>query len=279
MKFEIMAVATALAVAAPAVAQTAPVITVTPTLAPNAFGSPSYTSWVSNSIYAQEHNLTSYGTANSPTHYQAQNVVGAAESIVTGFPSWKGSADPGTAYGSQYANELGNRMLFGVEINGNGTQFSLSNLSFQAVSSDSGNALGFAFGTGSYSYSDQYVGFLKGADGILFTADDVLITSGANTQLVDGLIGRGSGASLAAYCDGCTTAQQQQAINDAASYFTAPTTFTGTYSLSGATGSNSFTILPAAAAVPEPASWAMMMMGVGVLGGALRRRRTVVAFA
>jgi hypothetical protein len=34
-----------------------------------------------------------------------------------------------------------------------------------------------------------------------------------------------------------------------------------------------------AAAVPEPASWAMMVGGFGVVGGALRRRSTKVSFA
>ena len=32
------------------------------------------------------------------------------------------------------------------------------------------------------------------------------------------------------------------------------------------------------ASVPEPASWAMMLVGFGALGGVLRRRRTTVAF-
>ena len=31
------------------------------------------------------------------------------------------------------------------------------------------------------------------------------------------------------------------------------------------------------AAVPEPASWAMLVAGFGIMGGAMRRRRTVVA--
>ncbi|MBC9031812.1 PEP-CTERM sorting domain-containing protein [Sphingomonas sp. JC676] len=32
----------------------------------------------------------------------------------------------------------------------------------------------------------------------------------------------------------------------------------------------------AAGAVPEPASWAMMMLGIGAVGGAMRRRRSAV---
>ena len=34
-----------------------------------------------------------------------------------------------------------------------------------------------------------------------------------------------------------------------------------------------------AAAVPEPATWAMMIGGMGLAGGAMRRRRTAVSFA
>ena len=34
-----------------------------------------------------------------------------------------------------------------------------------------------------------------------------------------------------------------------------------------------------AAAVPEPASWAMMLGGFGLIGGAMRRRRTLIRFA
>ena len=36
---------------------------------------------------------------------------------------------------------------------------------------------------------------------------------------------------------------------------------------------------PAFNAVPEPASWAMMFAGFGLVGGALRRRRVRVAYA
>lgn len=39
--------------------------------------------------------------------------------------------------------------------------------------------------------------------------------------------------------------------------------------------------LPAAAAVPEPATWGMMILGMGLIGGAMRRKkvRTAVSFA
>lgn len=35
----------------------------------------------------------------------------------------------------------------------------------------------------------------------------------------------------------------------------------------------------ATAAVPKPATWAMMLLGVGMIGGGLRARRRSVAFA
>jgi hypothetical protein len=38
-------------------------------------------------------------------------------------------------------------------------------------------------------------------------------------------------------------------------------------------------VLASTASVPEPASWAMMIGGLGVVGAAMRRRRAVVAFA
>jgi hypothetical protein len=39
------------------------------------------------------------------------------------------------------------------------------------------------------------------------------------------------------------------------------------------------TVTPNVAAVPEPATWATMMLGFGLAGAAIRRRRTSVAFA
>lgn len=49
----------------------------------------------------------------------------------------------------------------------------------------------------------------------------------------------------------------------------------------GPTALTSFTLTPVAAAVPEPASWAMMLGGFALAGMALRRRqtRTAVTFA
>jgi hypothetical protein len=243
-------------------------ITVTPALAPNAFGSPSYAGWVDNAISALRTGATSAGTSGTPTYYQAQNVVDGRQTIVTGFPSWLGQADPGTVFGPAFANELGNRMHFGLYINGNGTQFSISQLSFSASSNDPANLLGFGFNQGDYDYNAGYVGILKGSDGMLGTADDVYITSGANTQLVDALVGRGSGNSQDAYCSGCSIADQQAAIDEGFAKLQGITEFTGTYTLGNDSGSGTFEIT---GTTPEPSTWLLMFSAIPAIR-LLRRR-------
>ena len=190
----------------------------------------------------------------------------AAEAIVTGFNSWMGIANPA----SPYQSELGNRMLFGVLINGQGTPFSISQLSFSATSTD-GNGLAFGFGAGSYNYSLDYQGILFGADGLLGGGDYSFVTSGPNTQLVDGLVGRGSGNSYAAYCSPCTAAEQQAAIDAAAAAVAFQ--FTGTYLLGETTGSGTFNV----SAVPESSTWAMMILGFAGVGCLIYRRRNQAA--
>jgi hypothetical protein len=66
----------------------------------------------------------------------------------------------------------------------------------------------------------------------------------------------------------------------------APTLLTGEFLLSDIPPNGSplqpnyrLTVSALTSAVPEPASWAMMIAGFGVVGGALRRRRVSVRFA
>jgi hypothetical protein len=250
-------------------------ISVTPSVAPNAFGSPSYAAYVTNAVGALHDGDLTRGDPTSPTYYQAQSNVQPNQVIVTSFPSWLGLADPGANFGPNFANELGNRMLFGLKIDGDGQQFSIDQLSFTAQSNDPGDTLGFGFGPGSYTYSLDYEGVLAGADHTLWTADDLFVTSGLASQMVDGLVGRGSGNSFANNACGCVTVTDQQAAIDAVANFAGyPTQFTGTYSLGDDTGSGTFNI---GGAVPEPSTWALAVLGFGATGAMLRRRRSLGA--
>jgi hypothetical protein len=245
-------------------------IGVTPSSGPNGNGSPNYSGYAGNAIYALENGLASYGNPSSPSYYtQAPAVMSVLNNIVTGFPSWNGVANPSGAY----ASELGNRLLFGLDVRGNGTKISIDQLSF-VMSSTDGNTLGFSFVLGSYAYSSQYVGWNYGADGIRGNADDVFITSGAASQQVDELVGRGSGNAWAVYV-GDYPGTLQDGINQAAADLgSSPIDFTGTYTLGGVQGSATVTLEP----VPEPTTFiagALLLLPFGASTvRILRRNRT-----
>jgi hypothetical protein len=267
----------------------APTIVVTPWTAPNVFGSnASFDAAADNQFNALRTGASSAGTPNTPSYYQAiTGPVSYGNIIATNFNSWQGNASPA----AQYSAELGNRIHYGLFINGNGSQFSISQLSFAFDGDGANNYFDFNFGTGyqygAYNYDGGgnyggYVGILKGLDGVVGTSDDVFITSGADTQLVDALIGRGSGMADAVYCgavpdtSGPCGAANQSYIDNEIAFIKADgfTQLKGTYSLVNTNVSGSATVVFAAAGVPEPATWAMMILGFGFIGASLRRRRS-----
>jgi len=265
-----------------------PTIEVIPSLAPNAYGSPSYAQYVSNATYAIQHGLSTYGDQNLPSYYQAApSTLLVSQNIVTGFSSWNGVASPGGAF----ASELGNRLSFGLLILGNGTKFSISQLSFDAVSTDTAtpDSLGFGYSAGpnGYGYSSGYVGIIYGSGGQSDTgAGYTYITSGDNTQLVDEVVGRGSGNAWAAYSNDLGGTTLQDKIDNAvANVGPTPFNFTGTYTLNGfaapITGSATVEFVPGlspqdAPPVPEPITMAGLLLGVGALGRYWSRKRQVV---
>jgi hypothetical protein len=246
-------------------------IVVTPNSAPNGFGSPSYNGWVSNAITALENGYSSYGTPGTPEYYtKAPAQMSLKDNIVTGFSSWKGVAEPG----GSFASELGNRLLFGLHIVGDGVQqFSISQLSFVMDSTDADNSLDFTFAQGAYAYSNQYVGINWGADRVKGGGDDFVVTSGANTQLVDEIVGRGSGNAWAVYDTDPGATRQEKIDLAVASIQQTPFDFIGTYKLdlgsSAVMGSGSVQFN----AVPLPAAaWGGMAL-IGAVG-AVRKVRS-----
>jgi len=240
-------------------------ITVDTWLAPNAFGSPSFSGAEANAVQGMMNG--GVATGSGPTAFTPQSNVTSAQGVVTNFNSWMGVAGPTGAYSA----ELGNRMTFAVSaISDPANMFSISQMSFNATSTDPSNALAFSNAAGVYNYGSGYVGVLYGANGVLGGGDDTFITSGPNTQLVDAIFGRGSGNSFAALCSACTVSEQQAAIDAVAAYPGSPFQFTGTYTIGADSGSGTFNI----AAVPESSTWAMMLLGFAGLGFMGYRRKS-----
>jgi len=253
-------------------------IQVFPSPAPNAFGSPSWNpGYVQNALNALENGLSSVGNpATSPTAYYQVTTETDRNNIVTSFPSWQGFANPGAMFGAAFANELGNRLHFGVHILGNGTQFSLSGLAFDMESTDPGDIFQFVgdFSTPSDVYSSTRIGINYGPDHIKGTPDDVRITSGPATQVVDEIVYVGVGNALAngGACTGSNQATMDcvKAFYDSISPFNITTTYTLKDANGGTLGTGSASVL-FPASVPEPATWGLML--VGFAGLALKRFR------
>jgi len=239
---------------------------VIPTVAPNFFGTqPSvWDSWVNNTVTALQNGQTQLGTGSSAYQALADGVtIPLSSAVVTNFPSWLGVADPNTPL---YSNEYGNRLHFSLTVSDNGNtayRFSISQLSFVATSSDPGNVLGFSFGAGSYTYSASVVGVVDNPDGSV-----TYITSGPNTQVVDGVYLRGSGNGLEALTtDGQSTFQADIDAVPQKYGITGPTVMSAIYSIGDQSGSASVTLT-----VPEPSTLGAVIIGsLGLV--ALRRRR------
>lgn len=245
-------------------------ISIMPSIAPNSFGGAGWPGYAANALASLETSQLTAGDPWLPSYYSAQTTpVYPMDLIVTDFPSWLGQAAPAEAFGPAFANEYGNRVHFGLVINGNGTKFSLSELMFTVASNDPLNLLGFTFAQGSYNYSDTYVGIIDSGNGPIY------VTGGPSTQMVDRVVGSGSGGGLTVYCGTCTVEQQRLAILQALPAFDGMTRLTGTYSLldegNGVLASASAWV--DVAPVPEPGGMVLVLGGLVLIGIGMARRR------
>ena len=247
--------------------------TISAGFAPNAFGSPSYAGWQDNFIQAIQTGADAAGDQSLPTGYQ--NVVGgtfdARLNVATGFPSWKGQANPTGAF----ANELGNRFTFGANIVSAAQTFTLSQLS-DGTESSIADDQGFDNDLLSYAgttFGQYRIGTFYGADGVKGTADDVVYDAsnpGTDATLINeislisfGVANDTSGAPA--------NATDQEKIDFAGREY-------GNYTLNGIyrldLGGNTGTVQSGGVklqAVPEPAS--MAALGFGALALLKRRKK------
>lgn len=185
--------AAAVAAALVAPAQAGLIMTVELSSAPNAFGSPSWNSYVNNALFALENGLTTQGgsRATTPTAYeQLGSTFVAGDVMVTSYNSWRGDASPTGAFASEY----GNRIHGGLHIVGTGgTRFRLEDLTFDMSSGDAGNALAYTGDFIGFNYSATRYGISYGGDGVKGGGDDTVYTSGNGLTYVDELVYVGVG--------------------------------------------------------------------------------------
>jgi hypothetical protein len=223
--------------------------------------------WRANGIYALENGLTSYGNPNLPTYFSMATQPIFLTDVVTtrganGFNSWRGNANP-SAYGDAFTNQFGNRLNFGALITAAaGTTFNIGQLSFQATSSDAGNALGFTAANLNYGFSA--VGWISNVDGSI-----TYVTSGENTTEVNGLyllgFGTTSGTSFAIDSTSPGDTYQDKINNVGLDYGIASgISVNGVFSLTTDNGiyngASAFDI----AATPEPSAAAFMGLGLAI---------------
>ncbi len=232
--------------------------------APNASGSPSWSGYVTNALYALENGLSvNVDPSTSPTGYEvAPDTIGPGQIAVTSFHSWEGVINPS----SPFANEYGNRIHFGLHAYGDGdTQFTLADLTFDIHSSDPGDTLIFEGDFIGYNYSSTRYGIDWGDDRIKGTGDDIIYTSGNGTTLVDELVYVGVGNAWWPQPEPGQT--NQEAMDDHFAWVgsEAPIDVTGTYYILGYSGSDTVTV------VPVPAAVLLGMLGLGAAGLKLRK--------
>lgn len=191
----------------------------------------------------------------------------ASEIITTSdYFSWHGQLNPGSVFGSGFANEKGNMYALAFVIQKTDSQFSLSQVTGTRSLSGSITLSEPVPGLSVYSFVGP-IGVLYGVDQSFGGGDDTYLVSGTSAQLVDALIygpiswnvvsGSGAGAS------------DQERLNNAigiAEYLTATTTIF----LNG-TEIASFAQTFEPVIVPEPMTYVIIFGVIALVLAFLRR--------
>lgn len=281
------------------------IITVTPAISPDyvdnagdvdSMGNPtnpSLTLWQDNALLALQDGLSSYcGFGKQPQDcYIAQSTttggmqaVASTADAQTGYtlPSWMGQVITDPA--SNYINETGNSVRYGVVINGNGTTFTLAQLGFGYTDPYTDPNTGLPYISGGVAAGNyELTGTSYDLTG--FVAIDATTgnpTTDPNATLSE-LFFAGSGFSTDPQpCTDpsgtCSAAEEQAALNGVSAYVGIPSdTVTGTYFLVDpttgttviATDSSDFNII-----TPEPSTWFLTISAIPAIGAIRRRHRS-----
>lgn len=117
-----------------------------------------------------------------PTSLEVRDVFDAADIAVSTNLLWRGDFNPAAPFDAMH----GMRIYVPVVLIGDASQLSLSKVSYRVVCGIA--LLGNESSLASLDYSVSRRGVLKGPDGRLFTPDDVMVTSGPGSQLVDAIV-------------------------------------------------------------------------------------------
>ncbi|SFP99758.1 PEPxxWA-CTERM sorting domain-containing protein [Sphingomonas rubra] len=196
--------------------------------------------------------------ASEPASFSATNVSGVAFTRGAGLNTPSGSDAFASSGWSAYAASPTDFLTFGLNI-ASGYTASVNQLVFAARSSNTGPgdlALLAAIDGGAFN---QIATFTQSAENVLnrtLNFSSIEGTSSVVFRIVANSARAANGTTLATG----GTFRVQNSVGTTASPF----------SING-------TVSAVTAAVPEPATWALMLVGFGLVGGAMRRRNSKVS--
>lgn len=241
------------------VAAAAPLLYIDPSIGPDPFLSTSFDLYSADALWALQHNLSSFGAVGPGYYSQLSGFFTPNEVIGTNFYSWMGQAPPPPLY----ATETGNMLYYGLVIYGNGTEFTLSDITFN---DDFYGNIGPTELLANVAFGARLIGINYGPNGVPGGGDDIIyngtVAVGTPSTLLDALYFSGFGDQF--YVDDPTKLASDIAdISNACCAYS-----TGTYTLT--VGGHTF-VIEGTLNTPEPGTVALVGLGLA-LAGVLRKR-------
>ena len=126
--------------------------------------------------------LATGSRVGNPTGIEIRSTFDSSDMTVSSTNTlWRGGFNPLAPYATQY----GERLYCPVLLVGNGGKVCMDGLQYRVTCGVA--LLGNESSLAGLGYSVSRVGILAGPDGILFTDDDIIVTNGSGTNLVDAI--------------------------------------------------------------------------------------------